>query len=50
MNAPWTGLGSPALSIPLPVAKGSLPLGLQLTAAPGRDAALLHFAEANAIV
>jgi Asp-tRNA(Asn)/Glu-tRNA(Gln) amidotransferase A subunit family amidase len=51
MNAPWTGLGSPAISIPLPVAKGDLPLGLQLTAAPGRDALLLfHAAEVDAIV
>ena len=39
MNAPWTALGTPAISIPLPVS--SLPLGLQLTAAPGDDSRLL---------
>lgn len=51
MNAPWTGIGAPAISIPLPVAPGELPLGLQLTAAPGRDAELLAYASAlDAIV
>ncbi len=51
MNAPWTGIGSPAISIPLPVASGELPLGLQLAAAPGRDAELLAYAAAlDAIV
>jgi amidase len=44
MNAPWTALGTPAISIPMPVADG-LPLGLQLTAAPGQDALLLRAAE-----
>lgn len=39
MNAPWTGIGVPAISIPMPV--DGPPLGLQLTAARGRDAALL---------
>ena len=43
MNAPWTALGSPAISIPMPVGK-KLPLGLQLTAAPGQDARLLRMA------
>ena len=47
MNAPWTGLGCPAISVPLPVARGALPLGLQLTAAPGRDGALLMHAAAD---
>jgi Asp-tRNA(Asn)/Glu-tRNA(Gln) amidotransferase A subunit family amidase len=41
MNAPWTALGTPALSIPLPLASG-LPLGLQLTAADGDDARVLR--------
>lgn len=50
MNAPWTGLGCPAISIPMPVAPGELPLGLQLTAAPGQDGRLLRFAEVDAIV
>lgn len=50
MNAPWTGLGCPAISIPLPVGQGELPLGLQLTAAPGSDDLLLHAAEVDAIV
>ena len=37
MNAPWTTLGTPAISIPMPL-KSGLPLGLQLTAKPGQDA------------
>jgi len=40
MNAPWTTLGTPAITIPMPVAH-ALPLGLQLTAAPDDDARLL---------
>ena len=43
MNAPWTALGTPAISIPMPVRNG-LPLGLQLTAEPGQDARLLRTA------
>ena len=43
MNAPWTALGTPAISIPLPVGD-RLPLGLQLTAAHGQDARLLRAA------
>jgi Asp-tRNA(Asn)/Glu-tRNA(Gln) amidotransferase A subunit family amidase len=43
MNRPWTALGTPAISIPMPVPSG-LPLGLQLTAAHGEDARLLHTA------
>jgi len=43
MNAPWSALGTPAISIPMPVTDG-LPLGLQLTAAPGEDARLLQTA------
>jgi Asp-tRNA(Asn)/Glu-tRNA(Gln) amidotransferase A subunit family amidase len=43
MNAPWTAMGTPAISVPLPVTRG-LPLGLQLTAAPGEDARLLRAA------
>lgn len=43
MNAPWTALGTPAISIPMPIPSG-LPLGLQLTAAPGEDARVLHAA------
>jgi Asp-tRNA(Asn)/Glu-tRNA(Gln) amidotransferase A subunit family amidase len=38
-NAPWTALGVPAISIPLPGG-----LGLQITAAWGRDDALVAFA------
>jgi Asp-tRNA(Asn)/Glu-tRNA(Gln) amidotransferase A subunit family amidase len=44
MNAPWTALGTPAISIPMPVAS-ALPLGLQLTAAHGQDGLLLRTAE-----
>ena len=43
MNAPWTALGTPAMSIPIPVASG-LPLGLQLTADHGQDARVLRTA------
>jgi Asp-tRNA(Asn)/Glu-tRNA(Gln) amidotransferase A subunit family amidase len=43
MNRPWTALWTPAISIPMPVGNG-LPLGLQLTAAPGEDARLLRTA------
>jgi len=43
MNAPWTALGTPAISIPMPIATG-LPLGLQLTADVGQDARLLRAA------
>jgi Asp-tRNA(Asn)/Glu-tRNA(Gln) amidotransferase A subunit family amidase len=42
MNAPWTALGTPAISIPMPVT--GLPLGLQLTADHGEDATLLRTA------
>ena len=39
MNGAWTGLGVPALSLPMSVE--GLPLGIQLVAAPGEDALLL---------
>jgi Asp-tRNA(Asn)/Glu-tRNA(Gln) amidotransferase A subunit family amidase len=42
MNAPWTALGVPAIAVPMPV-EGP-PLGLQITAAFGRDAELLETA------
>jgi Asp-tRNA(Asn)/Glu-tRNA(Gln) amidotransferase A subunit family amidase len=42
MNAPWTALGVPAISVPM-LADGP-PLGLQMTAAWNRDAALLETA------
>ena len=41
MNAPWTALGAPSISLPRRVFP---PLGLQIAAAPGRDAELLAFA------
>jgi Asp-tRNA(Asn)/Glu-tRNA(Gln) amidotransferase A subunit family amidase len=44
MNAPWTALGTPAITIPMPVGS-DLPLGLQLTAARGQDGLLLGVAE-----
>ncbi len=37
--------GAPAISVPMPMAEGELPAGLQLIAAPGRDLALLDWAE-----
>jgi Asp-tRNA(Asn)/Glu-tRNA(Gln) amidotransferase A subunit family amidase len=43
MNAAWTALGTPAISIPMPVSSG-LPLGLQLAAEPGQDARVLRTA------
>jgi Asp-tRNA(Asn)/Glu-tRNA(Gln) amidotransferase A subunit family amidase len=43
MNAPWTALGTPAISIPM-AAGSALPLGLQLTAAQQQDARLIQAA------
>jgi Asp-tRNA(Asn)/Glu-tRNA(Gln) amidotransferase A subunit family amidase len=43
VNAPWTALGGPALSLPMPVGP-ALPLGLQLAAAPREDARVLQMA------
>jgi Asp-tRNA(Asn)/Glu-tRNA(Gln) amidotransferase A subunit family amidase len=43
MNAPWTALGTPAISIPMPVGK-ALPLGLQLTAEHGNEDRVLRTA------
>ena len=43
MNAPWTALGTPAITIPMPVG-GALPLGLQLTADHGEDARVIRTA------
>jgi Asp-tRNA(Asn)/Glu-tRNA(Gln) amidotransferase A subunit family amidase len=43
MNSPWTALGTPAISVPMPLASG-LPMGLQLTANLGQDATLLQAA------
>lgn len=43
MNAPWTALGTPAISIPLPVGN-ALPLGLQLTAEHGNEDRVLRTA------
>jgi Asp-tRNA(Asn)/Glu-tRNA(Gln) amidotransferase A subunit family amidase len=42
INAPWTAVGVPAISVPLPV--DGLPLGLQINAAWGRDDALVAVA------
>lgn len=42
MNAPWTAIGTPAISIPMP--GSGLPLGLQLTADHGQDARVLRAA------
>jgi len=44
MNSPWTAMGTPAISIPMPIPDG-LPLGLQLTAAHGQDARVLRTAK-----
>ena len=45
-NAAITALGAPAISLPMPVPAGQLPMGLQLAAARGCDADLLATAEA----
>lgn len=45
-NAPFTALGVPAISIPMLVPKGDLPLGLQLSGRAGEDACLLATAAA----
>ena len=42
-NAPWTAMGLPAISVPLPTAGG--PVGVQVTGAWGRDDALVAVAE-----
>ena len=49
MNSPWTALGTPAISIPMPVSTG-LPLGLQLTAEHGQEARVLHTAKRLAAI
>jgi Asp-tRNA(Asn)/Glu-tRNA(Gln) amidotransferase A subunit family amidase len=43
MNSPWTALGTPAITIPMPVGT-ALPLGLQLTAAHNEDARVIRTA------
>ncbi len=43
MNSPWTALGTPAITIPMPVGS-ALPLGLQLTADHGQDARVIRAA------
>ena len=45
-NAPFTALGAPAISIPMPVREHRLPLGMQLAAGQGCDAQLLSTAVA----
>ena len=49
MNSPWTALGTPAISIPMPVSSG-LPLGLQLTAENGQEARVLRTAKRLAAI
>jgi Asp-tRNA(Asn)/Glu-tRNA(Gln) amidotransferase A subunit family amidase len=49
MNSPWTALGTPAISIPMPVSDG-LPLGLQLTAEAGQESRLLQTAKRLAAI
>ncbi|MBM3771614.1 MAG: amidase [Acidimicrobiia bacterium] len=41
MNSPWTALGTPAITVPMPVRADALPLGLQLASACGTDGRLL---------
>jgi amidase len=49
MNSPWTALGTPAISIPMPVSSG-LPLGMQLAAEHGQEAKVLHTAKRLAAI
>ncbi len=42
LNSPWTGLGVPAICVPMPT--DGLPLGLQIAGERGADGALLHAA------
>jgi len=42
LNSPWTALGTPALTIPMPVGRSEMPLGLQMTAPWGQDGVLLR--------
>jgi Asp-tRNA(Asn)/Glu-tRNA(Gln) amidotransferase A subunit family amidase len=49
MNSPWTALGTPAISIPMPVSSG-LPLGMQLAAEHGQEARVLHTAKRLAVI
>jgi Asp-tRNA(Asn)/Glu-tRNA(Gln) amidotransferase A subunit family amidase len=41
LNAPWSLLGVPAITLPVAVAENGLPLGMQLVAAYAEDARLL---------
>ncbi|MDE0109779.1 MAG: amidase [Bryobacterales bacterium] len=45
-NAPFTALGVPAVSVPMPTPPGQLPMGLQLASAPGHDGLVLATASA----
>ena len=45
-TAPFNLAGFPAISIPMPVPNGSLPVGLQVVARRGEDSALLAIAAA----
>ena len=45
MNAPWTALGVPAISVPIRVSNQP-PAGVQLLAAAGEDSSLLETAAA----
>jgi Asp-tRNA(Asn)/Glu-tRNA(Gln) amidotransferase A subunit family amidase len=45
MNAVWTAMGTPAISIPMPQTHRGLPLGLQLIGAQDTDAVLLRVAK-----
>jgi len=41
---PWNATGQPAISLPLGITARGLPIGVQVVAAPGRDARLLSVA------
>ena len=45
-TAPWNLYGLPAVSIPCGYSQSGLPIGLQITGGPDRDAAVLSLAAA----
>ena len=45
-TSPWNLFGLPTISIPCGFSKGGLPIGLQITGAPGRDSHVLSLAAA----
>lgn len=49
-TCPWNVVGFPAISVPLPVGDGEMPVGLQIIGRPHEDEKLLSVASAVAVV